>query len=122
VRGLGGGIYGSTDAPQAASDSMRLPRRVGYITAAANFSATAYSTGTVATLRMLHCVWVPGTPLNQHRLFLQGSVVCDYSGWQTMYIVLLTMLLALSVSLLFVTRWASRERESASGVLQGAQA
>jgi hypothetical protein len=33
-------------------------------------------------MKMLHCVWVPGTPPEERRLYIRGSVVCDYHGWQ----------------------------------------
>jgi hypothetical protein len=111
-------------APSACvvSDGKRLPARVRYIVAAVNFAATAYSTVTVATIKMLHCVWVPGSPLGQRRLFIRGSVVCDYVGWQVVYVLGIAVLVAVPMILLFVTSWAARRREAAplASALEGA--
>lgn len=102
----------SASSFQAVHDGALLSPRVRYITTAMNFFATAYSTVTVATIKMLHCVWLPGTPVDQRRLFIRGSVVCHYSGWQAVYVVILVALISVPVVLLFVTAWAARERDA----------
>jgi hypothetical protein len=78
-----------------------VPRRAKLVTAAVNFGLTAYATLTVAALKMLHCVWVPGTPLEERRLFVRASVVCNYSGWQVPYILLVAILVAIPAVLPF---------------------
>jgi hypothetical protein len=98
----------ATGAVSPVSDGTRLPPRARYITAAVNFGVTAYSTVTVATVKMLHCVWVPGTPLHQRRLFIRGSVVCDYSGWQAPHVVVLAVLVVAPFALPFAAAWSRR--------------
>jgi hypothetical protein len=57
---------GSPGAPVARAPSVGrmavgpIPRKVKLVTAATNFLITAHTTLTVATLSMLHCVWVGG--------------------------------------------------------------
>jgi hypothetical protein len=97
-----------SQSPSSPSDGTKLPPRVRYLTAAVNFGVTAYSTVTVAVVRMLHCVWVPGTPLHQRRLFIRGSVVCDYTGWQVPYMVSLVVLVVVPVTLPLVAAWSRR--------------
>jgi hypothetical protein len=58
---------------------------------------------------MLHCVRVPGTPAQERRLFIRGSVVCDYSGWQAPHIVLLAALVAVPMVLPLAAAWARRQ-------------
>jgi hypothetical protein len=96
------------------------PARVRYIIAAVNFVVTAYSTVTVATFKMLHCVRVPGSPVDQRRLFIQGSVVCDYMGWQVVYVVGIAVLVAVPAILLLVASWAVRRSEAAPSEREGA--
>ncbi len=101
-----------------ASVGTLLPPRARCITAAVNFGVTAYSTVTVATINMLHCVWVPGTPPHhwQRRLFIRGSVVCDYSGWQAPHVVVLAVLVAVPFLLPLAASWS--RRDSQHGKLQ----
>jgi hypothetical protein len=106
-------VSDSSSATSPVSDGTKLPPRVRYLVAAVNFGVTAYSTITVATIKMLHCVWVPGTPRHQRRLFIRGSVVCDYSGWQAPYILVLTALVVVPVALPLVAAW-SRQGHFAS--------
>ena len=92
-------------------DAPRPPpvsRRAKLVTASVNFGLTAYATLTVAALKMLHCVWVPGTPLSERRLFIRGSVVCEYSGWQAPYILLVAFLVAIPATLPFAAAWSRR--------------
>jgi hypothetical protein len=102
--GKGGGEAASSPA----CDGTKLSPRVRYITAAVNFCVTAYSTVTVATIKMVHCVRIPGTPPHERRLFIRGSVVCDYSGWQLPYMVVLAALLVVPVMLPLVAAWSRR--------------
>jgi hypothetical protein len=67
---------------QRGSDDAVWPLRRRLILAGAIFGLTAYATVTSAVVKMLHCVWVPGTPPSERRLFIRGSVTCDYFGWQ----------------------------------------
>ncbi len=85
------------------AQAARVPvsRRAKLVTAAVNFGLTAYATLTVTALKMLHCVWVPGTPSKERRLFVQASVVCNYSGWQVPYILLVAILVAIPAVLPF---------------------
>jgi hypothetical protein len=88
--------------------SAVVTQRAKLVTASVNFGLTAYATLTVAALKMLHCVWVPGTPASERRLFVRGSVVCDFSGWQAPYIVLVAILVAIPVLLPLVAAWSRR--------------
>lgn len=92
------------------AQAARVPvsRRAKLVTAAVNFGLTAYATLTVAALKMLHCVWVPGTPSEERRLFVQASVVCNYSGWQVPYILLVAILVAIPAVLPFAAAWSCR--------------
>ncbi len=94
-------ILAVRDFARPAHGSESVPRRTKLVTAAVNFGLTAYATLTVAAVKMLHCVWVPGTPLDQRRLFVRGSVVCSYSGWQAPYILLVALLVAIPALLPF---------------------
>jgi hypothetical protein len=85
-----------------------LSHRARIFTAAVNFLLTAYATITVASVKMLHCVWVPGTSSGQRRLFIQGSHICDYSGWQLPIIGVVALLAATPVALPFVSAWSIR--------------
>lgn len=62
------------------------------VTAAVNFALTAYGTVTLALMRLLHCVHVPGSPGGQQRLYIAGSVVCEYGGWQLPLVVVLIVM------------------------------
>jgi hypothetical protein len=73
-----------------------------------NYGLTAYATLTVAAVKMLHCVWVPGTPAHQRRLFIQGDRVCDYRGWQAPYVLLVSILAAIPILLPLVAAWSRR--------------
>jgi hypothetical protein len=96
------------------------PARVRYIIAAVNFVVTAYSTVTVATIKMLHCVRVPGPTLDQRRLFVQGSAVCDYTGWRAVYVIVMAGLVVVPAILFFVTSWAVRRSGAAPREREGA--
>jgi hypothetical protein len=93
-----------------------MSHRAHLITAAVNFSLTAYATLTVAAVKLLHCTWVPGTPKAQRHLVIHGSVRCDYSGWQLPYVVLVGLLIAVPVGLPMVAAWARRSGSSGLGV------
>jgi hypothetical protein len=96
------------DTASPASDGTQLPPRARYVTAVINFGVTAYSTVTVATIKMLHCVWVPGTPPHQRRLFIRGTVVCDYTGWQAPHMAVLAALVAVPLVLPLAAAWSRR--------------
>ena len=64
------------------------------------------STITVSIVKLLHCVHVPGTPPDERRLFVQGSVTCDYGGWQLPLMVCMMVLVAVPFVTPFVSAWA----------------
>jgi hypothetical protein len=78
--GPGVGVIGD-----AAPVAVMAPR-ARLVTAAANFFLTAYATITVACVKMLHCVRVPGTSAASRWLFIRGTVRCNYGGWQLPYV------------------------------------
>jgi hypothetical protein len=86
-RGVGGRLGAARPEPRTL--------RARLITAATNFSLTAYATLTVAVTKLLHCVWVPGTPLHTRHLFIQGTTACAYTGWQAPYVIVLCVLVVL---------------------------
>jgi hypothetical protein len=83
------------------------------VTAAVNFALTAYGTVTLALMRLLHCVHVPGSPGGQQRLYIAGSVVCEYGGWQLPLVVVLIVMCCAPVVLPWVALW-SRDRRTVS--------
>jgi hypothetical protein len=85
-----------------------LSHRAKLVTAAVNYCLTAYATLTVAAVKMLHCVWVPGTPTHQRRLFIEGDRVCNYLGWQVPYILLVALLAAVPAVLPLIAAWSRR--------------
>jgi hypothetical protein len=93
-----GGACGMAKAP--ASQRARL------VSAAANFGLTLYAALTLAVMKLLHCVWVPGTAAHEHRLFLRASVVCDYSGWQLPLVVALAALAACPLAAAWAAMWS----------------
>ena len=51
--------------------------------------------GLITTLvSLLHCVTVPGAPPSDTFLFIQGSVRCNFGGWQAGYVLLLAVFIA----------------------------
>ena len=76
------------------------------VTAAVNFALTAYGSVTLAVMRLLHCVHVPGTPTGQQRLYIAGSVVCEYGGWQLPLVAVLVLLCCTPVVLPWVATWS----------------
>jgi hypothetical protein len=88
----------------AAGDPSRMSRRSLVIGAALNFLVTtAYSSVTIAVMKLLHCVHVPGTPPAQRRLYIQGSTLC---GPALGYKVVVALLGVALVALPLATRWA----------------
>jgi hypothetical protein len=78
-------------------DTSLLSRRARLVGAAVNFGLTSYATLTVAALRMLHCVWVPGTAEGATRLFIRASLACDFRGWQAPIVGVVGLLLAVPI-------------------------
>jgi hypothetical protein len=117
-----GGAGASLGPPSARSQPGAPPRtlRARLITAAVNFSLTAYATLAVAATKMLHCVWVPGTPPASRRLFIRGTLECGYGGWQAPYVIVLGVLAAVPLCLPLVARWARGTGDGARGVRDGA--
>ncbi len=75
-------------------------------TAAVNFALTAYGSVTLGAMKLMHCVHVPGTPVDQQRLFIAGDVVCNFAGWQLPLVALLGLLAGVPLALPFVAAWS----------------
>ena len=74
-------------------DATTMPSRARIIAAAVNFGLTSYATLTVAAMKLLlSCLHVPGSDPAERRLFIRGSVVCVFSGWQAGYVLLVGLL------------------------------
>lgn len=97
------------------SDGALPPLRARLVTAAVNFGLTAYAVLTVGAVKALHCVHLPGTPPSERRLFIQGTLACDYGGWQAPYVVLGAMLVCTPMALPFLAAWA---RHPAGGAVR----
>jgi hypothetical protein len=82
--------------------------RARLVTAAVNFGLTAYATLTVACVKLLHCVHVPGTPPGARSLFIQGPLACGYGGWQGVYLAMLGGLVCVPPGVGLAARWALR--------------
>lgn len=67
---------------------------------------------------MLHCVWVPGTPPSERRLFIRGTVVCDYTGWQLPFILLVMLLVGTPLLLPLLAAWSMRSPREGEGSLK----
>ncbi len=63
-------------------DGRSMSTRARLYTAGINLGLSVYSSLTVAAVKMLHCVHIPGTPTTSSHLFIQGVVECDLGGWQ----------------------------------------
>lgn len=90
--------YGEESAGMQYSSS-----RSKYIAAGLNFFLSVYSSFLVTVVAMLHCVDIPGA---SRGLFLQGSVQCDYSGWQLPFVIVSVVLVAVPLITPFLTSWA----------------
>jgi hypothetical protein len=100
-------------APQHLTDagaaSVPPPRRALIVTAAVNYFLTAYSTFTVAAVKLMHCVSVPGTPPGSTaRLLIQGSLTCDLGGWRSLFVLVLVLLCLVPGVVLGAAAWAVR--------------
>ena len=87
---------------------MGAPAR--YIAAAVNVSLTAYAAVSTAVLKLLRCVSTPRSVL-----FIDGSVLCSFLGWQLPLLLLLLALAAFPVVVLVGARWAV-DRASARAI------
>lgn len=103
------GVVASGGEGSRAREGAVPPIRARLATAAVNYGLTAYATLTVASVKLLHCVWVPGTAPASRHLFIRGSMACDYSGWQAPYIALLAVLVAVPLALPLLAAWSRRE-------------
>ncbi len=91
-------------------------RRARLTTAAVNYFLTACSTLTVAVVKMLHCVWVPGTPQGQRHLFIRATQLCAYGAWQLPYLLLLILLIAIVLVLPWVAAWSLRSPTASTAI------
>jgi hypothetical protein len=98
-----------------ASVELEPPMRARVVTAAVNFGLTAYAALTVGAVKALHCVHAPGTLPSERRLFIQGTLACDYGGWQAPYVVLGVVLVGTPTALPFLAAWA---RQPTGGVVR----
>jgi hypothetical protein len=98
--GLESGPAESTPVP----DPLSL--RARYIAAAVNFGLTMYANVTLGVIKMMHCVWVPGTPRHTRHLFIRATQQCDYSGWQLPYAAVLVGLVLAPVALVIAALWS----------------
>lgn len=99
----------------AATSSSSHPSermRSKYIAAGLNLFLTVYSSLLVTTVAMLHCVHVPGQPLDTTSLFIQGSRTCDFAGWQFGYVVSALLLACIPLVIPWAATWAVRYRAS----------
>jgi hypothetical protein len=97
-----------------------LTQRARLVAAGVNFGLTAYATLTVAVVKLLHCVWVPGTPAHTRHLFIRGTVACDYGGWQAPYFVALGVLVSVPLALPWLAAWSARGEDGGEGA-EGAE-
>ncbi len=94
-----------------------MTERSRLIAAGVNFGLTVYSAFVTVIVQLLHCVQVPipdGSG-DESRLFIQGSVLCDLSGWQAGYLIALVLLIAVPFGLIPLARWSARERTVSTG-------
>lgn len=84
--------------------------RAKYIAAGLNLLLTVYSSLLVTVVAMLHCVHVPGQPADVMSLYIQGSIRCDYTGWQLSYVFAAVLLVAAPLIIPFATSWAAIRR------------
>jgi hypothetical protein len=104
------GVAGSPKVPP-------ISKRARLVAAAVNFGLTAYATLTVACVKLLHCVQVPGVPSHSSvttvvsRRFIHGTASCDYTGWQG---VALAVVVLLAVAMVGVFAGAVLSRRSPS--------
>lgn len=69
----------------------------------ANALLVAYSVLFLTTFKLLHCVKVPGLGPANGRLFLDGSVHCDYAGWQLPLLFGLLLMFAVPFAVVYAT-------------------
>lgn len=106
-------IAGTTNSNVSNSNNIRTQ----YLSVALNFILTVYSAFVVVVVSLLHCVHVPGTPESERRLFIQGTMVCTYTGNQAAYVIAALLLVAIpTVFMPLLTLWAVRHhRQSSDG-------
>jgi hypothetical protein len=93
----------------------QVPHRTRTVLATVNFGLTAYATLTVACVKALHCVSVPGTgPGSPRRLFIRGTVECHYQGWQAPIVVLGLLLCVLPLVVIYLAWWARQDTKPGS--------
>lgn len=90
---------------EAAQAGVRSPRARA-VAACLNLALTLYAPLTIAAARMLHCVWVPGSPVDQTRLYIHGATVCSHAGWQSPYVVAVAVLVGVPLVLPLVAGWS----------------
>lgn len=118
--GVEGAGAGSCADPSSSSvshgleeDTHAVPLRARLVCAGVNFGVSLYTTLTLAMMKLLHCVPLPGTAPGTSWLFLDGTRACAYGGWQGGLVVVLVVLCAAPLALPRLSQWAS-PRPSAS--------
>ena len=96
-------------------DASAAPMRARAIGAAVNLLLSGYATLSLAVVKLLHCVAVPGTDPTSTWLFINGDVACSYSGWQLPLVVVLALLVATPLCLPLLSAWASRDVPTVNG-------
>ena len=99
-------------------NASAMSTRARYVGAAVTTLLLSHSVFLAAVVTLLHCLTLPG--LRGARLFVQGSVVCDYGGWQLGYIMALLLLVLVPVTLPVVAH-SVMVSSTASGALTDAQ-
>lgn len=97
-------------APRFEADTSNVPLRARLVCAAVNFSVSMYATVTLAVMKLLHCVSVPGAPAGTTWLFIDATRQCSYFGWQAPLLVALALMCAMPLALAWLARWAMTGR------------
>ena len=101
-----------TSGNQSRTASARWPiglsstLRSRFIAAGVNFGLTVHATLTVAVVKLLHCVAVPGDSAGM-RLLVHASVRCAYGGWQAPLLLVLVLLLLAPAAVIAGAVWAA---------------
>ena len=99
-----------------ADDAQALPLRSRWVSGAITLALQAYATFTSTTVKVLHCITLPGSSARALYLFIQGSVACHFGGWQAGYVLALALLCALVFPLPVVARWAMHASNGIAGL------
>ena len=99
------------------NDATRLSMRARYLVAVINFVLFSYAVFLGTVVKLLHCVSLPSAGSQISVLFIQGTRVCDYGGWQLVFVAATIALVAVAVTLPLVTVWGMRALGSSGSLL-----